>query len=309
MSRPQGPLDVAARDVRAISTELVITLGGIATSIATAGLNLLAQRYAGLDFFSFSFWLVIPWGAFLGGCAAASGYYATARLTQTMPSRTLLFNMVAISASTWLLAKWAAFVVLRPDVYNLWEYLRESAETTKLTISFRHTRLFTTGELGTLGYVSEGLQLLGFMAGGVGSYVLLRGTEVCVPCKRYAKTETLLDASQARFDRVLAEADIALPNLAEQSRAVRRGRPAKGMTLTLSRCPRCHQQWLRPAVTVRNYDDDGLTTTDLDSYPVDAETVTSLRAQIRGNGSTKQTTAVASAGGVTGSDARPRRWH
>src|SRR5688572_8692467 len=94
----------ARSDIGALSSELVILVAGAFTSILTAVINTVLIRTADFNFLSLSHWLVIPTGALAGGMAAASGYYAAAVWTHTMPSRKFLLEMAAIGASTWLLA-------------------------------------------------------------------------------------------------------------------------------------------------------------------------------------------------------------
>src|SRR5262245_7576176 len=90
-------------DLKELSVEVITTVGGIITSLLTVGLNLLLIRWLDLDLLSVSVWLVVPMGAVCGGMLAASGYYFAARLTQTMPTRRVLWNMLLVGASTWAL--------------------------------------------------------------------------------------------------------------------------------------------------------------------------------------------------------------
>lgn len=271
-------------DVRNLSIEVIITIGGIITSLVTVGLNILLGRFLDFDLLSLSFWFVLPAGALIGGMAVASGYYITARITQTMPSRWLLWNMIAIGVSTWILSKWIPYAMLKlddgtrvADILPFWNYIKISAENTQLTIGTRsNPNAMTTGELGFLGYLREVLQLIGFIAGGFASFIFLSDLEACESCKRYAKTETLLNAASTdEFDGILSEAQISLPNVVDDACTALGMKELKGLALFLSRCPCCNQEWVRPAVVYQSGRD--FTTTKLQKYLVDSEIASILR--------------------------------
>jgi len=277
MNNPPGPVSAVRDDLRGLPAEALITVGGIVTTAAVVGVNLLGENYVGFNFLSLSFWFVIPAGAIIGGMGAASGYYATARITQTMPSRTLLINMIAVAVSAWFLSKWASYATLVledgtrvADLISFWQYFVISTESMQLSVGTRGRMAGSTGELGMLGYAREALQLVGFMVGGFASYAYLTDVEACESCKRYAKTETILNCvSPERFDDALEEADISLPNLGAVARIALGNRPLQGLSLVLARCPRCNQEWLRPALVTRS--GDSFDTTKLSRYNVDAE--------------------------------------
>lgn len=285
MNDQATPGRVVGKDLRGLSSELLITVGGIVTTATVVGLNLLVTNALHFDLLSLSFWFVIPAGALIGGMAAASGYYATARLTQTMPSRTLLLNMVAIAVSAWFLTKWASYATLRlddgtrvADLVSFWQYFVVSTESMQLAFGTRgNISAATTGELGMLGYVREGLQLVGFMVGGFASYAMLSDVEACEPCRRYARTETILNSVDPEaFDNALAEADVVLPGVGDQAQFALGKKALEGVSLYLSRCPQCNREWLRPAIVTRS--GDSFTTTKLGSYSVDTDVARAVRA-------------------------------
>src|SRR5713226_295940 len=94
------------------SAELLMTAGGIVTSVLVVAANLIVARLLDFNLLSLSFWFVVPVGALFGGFAAAGGYYLVARWTQTMPNRRLLFNMVVVGISTWALYHWLDYYTL-----------------------------------------------------------------------------------------------------------------------------------------------------------------------------------------------------
>lgn len=250
--------------VQAASTsaaELLITAGGIVTSIMVVATNLLVARLLDFDFLSLSFWFVVPAGALVGGFAAAAGYYLVAKWTQTMPNRRLLFNMVAVGLSTWLLYNWLDYYTLVledgtrvRDIASFWQYFTVAAEHMQLTIGTRtNPSAVTTGELGNLGYAREALQVLGFMLGGFATYAYLASSEVCEICRRYTKVQLLLNAGTAEsFDAVLQGAGLSLPGVVDDAVATLGKRRFAGLDLALLECPLCHSKWLRPAVVIQS---------------------------------------------------------
>lgn len=240
------------------STDLIISLAGAVTSFATIGLNWLLTQTVGFDLLSFSIWFIVPAGALIGGMGAASGYYLGARWTHTMPSRRLLLDMLLIGGTSWVSYLWLDYYLLRlddgtavHDLISFWQYFVFQAEHTQLAISIGHTQAGTTGELGALGFVREGLQFLGFLAGGAAAYGLLKEHEVCESCRRYAKSTLLLNAASVeQFDQVLDDSELSLPGLVEQAQQALDKRPLAGLDLALNRCPECGTEWIRPALVV-----------------------------------------------------------
>lgn len=267
-------------DVKDVSSELLITVGGIFTSMLVVGANYLVTRMIDFNFLSMNLWFVIPAGALLGGFGAASGYYFTAIYLQRMPTRKLLLNMMAIGLSTWVLVKWLPYATMTlndgrhvADVVSFIDYIKFEVEHTTLTFGTRsNVKAFTTGELGSLGYVREVLEIIGFVAGGFCMYGVLVGTEACKKCQRYTKNTKVLDNVQAdRFDAVLGKVGLVLPDLVNDAKAILGDRYGfKGLSLSLHQCPSCRERWLRPALV---YSDGGKQdrTAKLRQYAVNAE--------------------------------------
>jgi hypothetical protein len=272
------PPNSGTSDARALGAEVLITLGGVTTSLAIVAINQLILQKLGVNLLSLSYWFVLPAGGLIGGAAAASGYYATARMTHTMPSRLLMLNMVAIGVSTWILSKWVPYVTLElddgtrlADAMPFVDYIESSARHARLTLGTRgRANLFTTGELGDLGYAREAMQLLGFVGGGGAVHLFLRNVEACKPCKRYAKSRTLLKAvSPAAFSEAMQEVDIGLPDLVDDAESVLEGKRLIGLSLFLFQCPKCRREWFRPAVVYPSGNSE--VSTNLRRYEVDRD--------------------------------------
>jgi hypothetical protein len=246
-------------DVRGLSTEIITTLAGIATAVVVVALNVAFEHALDLDFLGLTYLFVLPVGAILGGFGAAAGYYFAARLTSTLPSRRMLFEMLAIGLSTWLMMHWVGYATLRfndgslvREAVPFWEYLRLRTVHLQLTIeSPAGTNPSTTPELGLLGYAHELLQIAGFLCGGFVMWAGLKSYEACEPCSRYAHSLKLLQrAPSTVFDDVLRRAGVALPSLAERVATAARGKRLVGLDLSLATCPSCRRSWARPGAVI-----------------------------------------------------------
>lgn len=274
----------AIGEAKTLSAEAIITIGGMVSTAVTVAINHMMIEFLGFNLLSLSVWFVVPAGAFAGGMAAASGYYAAARITQTMPSRTLLVNMVAIGLSAWVLNRWLSYIMMTfedgtriADVIGFWTYFQVSIESTQLTIGRAGSTGVTTGELGALGYVREFLQIAGFSLGGFATYIFLSDVEACQSCRKYAKKRVVLrNVDPGVFDDALSDMKWSLPGVADDAVAVLGGKPIGGVSLYLYTCPKCRKEWVRPAVLVGI--DANATETQLTRYSVDSELTARIRA-------------------------------
>jgi hypothetical protein len=246
-------------DLRGLSTEVITTLAGAAAAVAMVAINVALRRALDLDFLGLTFAFVIPAGAIFGGLGAAAGYFVAARRTNTLPSRRMLFEMLAIAFSTWLLMHWVEYVTVRfsdgalvRDAVPFWDYLRLRAEHLQLTIENPGgVNPSTTPELGILGYAHELLQLSGFLFGGFLVWLRLEKQEACARCSRYASSLNLLQrATTSAFDDVLRRAEVELPSFAARVAAVVGKKRLVGLNLSLAGCPSCHRSWLRPSAVL-----------------------------------------------------------
>jgi hypothetical protein len=246
-------------DVRGLSTELLTTLAGAAAAVAMVAINVVLRRSLDFDFLGLTFAFVIPAGALFGGLGAAAGYLVAARLTNTMPSRRMLFEMLAIAFSTWVLMHWVEYATMRfsngalvRDALPFWDFLRLRAEHLQLTVENPGgSKLGTTPELGILGYAHELLQVAGFLCGGFLVWLGLKNQEACERCSRYASSLKLLQrATTSAFDDVLRRAEIELPSFAQRVAGVVGKRRLVGLDLSIASCPSCRRSWLRPGAVL-----------------------------------------------------------
>ena len=271
-------------DLRGISKEVLTTLAGIAAAVGVVVLNIGMQRALDLDLLGLTYAFILPVGAILGGLGAAGGYYVAARLTNTLPSRRMLFEMLAIGVSTWVLMHWVDYATMRfsngalvRDAVPFTDYLQLRAEHLQLTIEGPSgTNPTTTPELGLLGYAHELVQIAGFLAGGLMIWAFLKRREACAACSRYADTSALLErVPSAAFDQILQRANVQLDGLAQRVAKAVGSKRLVGLNLGLATCPSCRRSWVRPGAVVMHGSHP--VAVRLDSYPVTPAQSAALR--------------------------------
>ena len=269
-------------ELRGLSKEVVTTLAGIAAAVGVVAINIVSQRVLDLDYLRLTYAFILPVGAILGGLGAAAGYYVAARITSTLPSRRMLFEMLAIGVSTWLLMHWVDYATMRfangtlvRDAVPFTEYLRLRTEHLQLTMS-SGSNPTTTPELGVLGYAHELVQIAGFLAGGFIMWAGLKRREACTPCSRYAHTLPLLQrVPSATFDEVLRRAGVQLDGLPTRIAHVAGAKRLVGLNLNIATCPSCHRSWLRPGAVVMQ--GSHAVALQIDAYPLTAAQSAALR--------------------------------
>lgn len=263
-----------------MSAEVFTTFAGLLAAITVVAINLGLQRWLDFDFLGLTFWFVLPAGALFGGLGAASGYYAAARATQTLPSRRMLFEMLAIGFSTWLLMHWVEYATISlsdgsmvRDQVPFWYYVQIRTEHMRLMIQNQGGRTIdTTSELGMLGYAHELLQIGGFLVGGFIMWLALKSREACTACSRYARTTRLLQrAPSAVFDDLVGRAGIMIPNFGERVAAALGKRRLVGLNLNIATCPSCARSWIRPGAV-------GMDGSHPIAKPIEAYDLTSAQA-------------------------------
>lgn len=269
--------------LRGLSAEVLTTLAGIAAAVGMVAINIVSQRALDLDLLGMTYAFIFPVGAILGGLGAAGGYYVAARITSTLPSRRMLFEMLAIGVSTWLLMHWVGYATMRfsdgalvRDVVSFTDYLQLRTEHLQLTMQSASSKGTTTPELGLLGYAHELLQVVGFLAGGLMMWIFLKRLEACTTCSRYAHTLALLQrVPSAIFDQVLQRANVQLDGLAQRVAGVAGKKRLVGLNLNLATCPSCHRSWVRPAAVVMQ--ENRAVALQIDAYPLTAAQSAALR--------------------------------
>ncbi len=173
--------------VRADKQFLIAAMGFTTTLLTAAILSIVEIRFE-IALYSYMFWFIVPVGAGFSGFAAASGYYAGARLFHQRPAGGVLFNMIAASGAAFLLVHYIPYSQLEiegirvSELLPFWEYLDMAIRAT----SYGFVRgKASTGELGEWGYVVALIQLAGFAVGGWLVFLHLQGIPYCEKCSRY----------------------------------------------------------------------------------------------------------------------------
>jgi len=176
-----------------IFSDLLVTAAGALTSVLTALILFGIEQFFGFSLYSWSLWLILPIGAILSGFAAASGYYFGAKLFNRKPTKVILVYMVMISAGTFFLTQYLNYYFLKVDgkmvrdYVSYFSYLAIAIKSTSIQLYFHTRNAASTGELGWFGFVFAGLQILGFSAGGLGTYAILAEQPFCDNCSTFLK--------------------------------------------------------------------------------------------------------------------------
>ena len=157
---------------------------GLVTSLLTGLVLWWIAGVTGFAFYKSTYFFVIPMGAFLSGWIAASGYYLAYQIFQRRPGRLLLPNILSASIGTFLLINVLSYVVFRARMQQLripvsfWTFLDISIRSTRINVM----GMTTLPKLGYFGYITTGLEILGFAAGGLSVYSFLRSQNYCNRC-------------------------------------------------------------------------------------------------------------------------------
>jgi hypothetical protein len=176
---------------RKAGEDILVGFCGLATSVVTALILWGVEARFGIAFYTWTFWLVIPAGALLSGFAGASGYYAGAWFFGHRPTRLLLLNIVLASVATFFLIHYLSYITLEiqgkqiSDYIPFSQYLDIAIRSTSMEFRFKTSKLGSTGELGSFGYVVAVLQVIGFAIGGFAVYAYLVSKPYCDKCSRY----------------------------------------------------------------------------------------------------------------------------
>jgi hypothetical protein len=265
MSRPGGGSSLSRT-----GEDLLVSLCGFATSLLTALILWSVEFRLGFAFYTWMFWFVVPVGALLAGLAAASGYYAGARIFNHRPTPVLLLNILAASVATFFAIHLLSYLTLQVegravrDLVSFWRYLDISIRSTAMEFRVHAREVGTTGELGVLGYGVALLQILGFAAGGFAVYGYLVSVPYCERCARYfaAKGRQIrytgdvqgLQASTAQVLGAFRDGAITAALAAHQafgSPKLQKGNSLRSM-IEVRHCRKCGQHWARFVVERRS---------------------------------------------------------
>lgn len=243
--------------------DLIVTAFGFVASMATALILFLLQENLGFAFYSLTLWFIIPVGAILAGFIAASGYYLGSIIFGHRPTHLLLLNMILVSISTFFVIYWLSYISLEIDGKSASDYISFSKYIDVLlqhqTMEFRikGARVGTTGELGSWGYVTAILQIIGFAIGGIAIFFYLTTLPYCEKCHKYLKAKTKqvrYSADNDSFTAMVKNIVFLFTNDRLQEALDIHGNfgeaefPKDGYLMSLlerKQCPMCNVNWLK----------------------------------------------------------------
>lgn len=251
--------------MKRVAENFGIALCGFATSILVAIADVTVARISGFDLFTLSVWFVLPVGALLTGCAAASGYYFGALYFHKRTSKILLLQMVLIAAFSQFLIYWLRYTTLVlddgrkvADFLPFLEYLKISLTKAHYSVTRPNVDM---GEMGVFAYVLAVLRFFGYLAGAAVVYSALRAKPVCQPCKRYLrplakkyKSFGNADDASAYFDKLFSYPmdGKEFSDLIRTTTKTKDNYGAYSINTVLLGCPQCKAQVIDEKVSIRN---------------------------------------------------------
>lgn len=244
---PAGPSASARPKVAAPAfvQDLLVTAFGFATSSAVAYGCWYADRELNFSIYSFMVKIIIPLGAIICGMAAATGYWAGARLFNHRPSKSLLINIVLVSLTTYFGIHQLHYSMDKVQGVSVDKLMGFGDYLVAVT---EHMSYGKGPALGKMGWAIAGLQVLGFSLGGFTVYGWLAGVPYCERCKKYldekqVQVRKTRDAGELHvfFEKTLKAIELnqtqsAIKAHADLSSA---GSPKAMATMELRRCPCC----------------------------------------------------------------------
>lgn len=238
---------------------------GLVTSVLTALAVVVLSKMTGVDFFTFSVWVVVPAGALITGFAAASGYYFGSLYFHKRADLSLLVQMLAIAGLTQLLIYYMGYSTLVLDDGRRVSDFIPFGQYLTVSLTSAHYRIghgtMDTGEVGSFGYILATFQFVGFLVGGLTVYRLLTTKPICEKCNLYlrplSKRKKIFpngDSASPYYD-ALFEHPVDSPEFAALIRSNEKAKAKKGAVLVktvLHGCPKCKSQLIEEKVQVNN---------------------------------------------------------
>lgn len=248
---------------------LAIAACGLATSVITAVVFVLASKAWGEDLYTFSVWGLLPIGAIAAGGLAASGYYFGSVRLNKRPDAWLLLEMVVNAGLTQLLIYYLGYVTLVladgqhvADVVSFGRYLDILFTKAHLQLGVGADMHEEANELGSVGYGVAAIYFVGFLLGGLMVWGFLRVKPFCSACdvyfrklskrsRSYANTDSALQYYNQVFRHPFDSAEFA-SLLRAQSKVSKPGKGAMIIDTILHGCPKCRAQLIEEKVQVHN---------------------------------------------------------
>lgn len=236
-------------------------LCGIFTSFAVAlGVSLIYQ-HTDHDVFNFTHFYLVPVGAILCGCFAATSFYAASLYFHIRASFALLVQMLIVVGCAQTFIYWMDYQTalfgdggLVHEALGFLDYFQVS----QTMASYKLRRFMDdTGEVGLWGYAIVLLKFLGFAGGSVVVYSMLRASIICEQCAQYMKElkrkyHVFQDAEAfTTHYEALFSHDLHAPEFKAALTHIQDEKPVKGsykITHILYGCPECNAQLFNPKI-------------------------------------------------------------
>ncbi|HXT10172.1 MAG TPA: hypothetical protein VN873_01310 [Candidatus Angelobacter sp.] len=216
----------------------VIISGLITTALALIGVHVLDVTAADFHIMGLHADYVIPAGAIIVGVVASSGYGLASWFSGVKITKALLWAVLVLQLAGYFGAQYIEFKSLHLH------YRKDGSPVGFFTYYDLVTRAFAwrqengkVGEpLGTLGYLFRGLEVIGFVAGGLIVPAVLRKAPYCADCQRYMKTKqlTLIPGSVPAKKVKKSDAAGQAAYAAEQQKAFDQGKQTVGAVQQLA---------------------------------------------------------------------------
>jgi len=173
--------------MKAAANDLIVTLCGLATSVATAAVLATIEVKGHFAVYAFTLWFVIPIGAVISGIVATSGYRVGAQLLHHQLHRFFAVNVIGVSLLTYFLLNYMVYATRTvngqhvSDVLSFGRYMNLVIQNRQMSF----IGLGSLGKPGFFGYVLVAIQLVGFSAGGLKVYRQINLQLYCEKCRRY----------------------------------------------------------------------------------------------------------------------------
>ncbi|OAI56111.1 hypothetical protein AYO49_04840 [Verrucomicrobiaceae bacterium SCGC AG-212-N21] len=239
--------------------DLIVTGFGLITSTAVAWASWWMAAKWDMAVYTFMVNFIIPAGAVICGIVAATGYWIGARLFNHRPSRTLLFNIVLVSITTFFVIHHFHYdndEVQGVPISKLMTYPEYLVAVTE-HMSYSSSRGGgAPTELGKWGWGVAALQVIGFSIGGFVVYGWLCSVPYCDRCAKYLsekKSHTvrwsdpeIMHASAPSVVTLMQEGRLQEAVSAHAALGEPKPKKPKAMlTLEMRKCPACENRRLR----------------------------------------------------------------
>jgi len=174
------------------SYSLVLISGLLTTALALFGVYLLDARTEDFHIMGWYANYILPVGALLVGLVAASGYGLASWLSGIKITRGLLWTVLVLQVAAYFAAQYIEFKNLklfhrdgRP--VGFLEYFDFAARS----FAWKQKDGSMGKPMGAWGYAFRGLEVAGFVLGGLLVPIALRKAPYCQSCRRYMRTREL----------------------------------------------------------------------------------------------------------------------